>query len=163
MLRVVLVSCFLLSSCVSKQSIVEKFVENARSLEIKPHQLDGEWRFNVSHPDEEFSYHFIGTFSNENFEYRTCLQFPIDSGWKILEISLLESKDSTSTNIAAAYHLDGSYLEIYLPSNLCDHVFEIFKSQVLDKAIVGYQTFDGAFWGWQTIVGDLNAHKVNSP
>jgi hypothetical protein len=132
-------------------------------VEVKPHQLDGEWRFNVSHPDEEFGYYYTGPFSNEDFNYRTCLQFPSNSGWKVLEISLLEAEDHTGSNIAAAYHLDGSYLEIYLPSNLCDHVFEIFKSQVLEKTIVGYQTFDGGFWGWQTIAGDLNALRIDSP
>ena len=161
--RFILSICLLLSGCVSELKIVDRFVDEALLSEAKADLEQGDWRFDIAHAEEEFSYSFVGSFSEKSFNYRTCLEFPPEDGWKVLKISHMEKWSRSFSDLVAAYRLSGAYLVIYVPRPICDHTFEILKTKVLAEEIVGYQTFDSSFWGSKSVAGKVVARKVGLP
>ena len=159
----VLISILLLSSCATKLSKVQDFVELSRSQKAPQNFVQSAWNFEAIHDDEDFSYSFTGLFLDEIFNYETCLWLPKDGTWKVLEIPTYKTKDNNQTDIAAAYKLEGSYLEIYIPSNLCDHSYEILKTNISSGEIHGYLTIDASYWGHYKITGKVEAYKVTNP
>ncbi len=138
-------------------------MELSRSQRASPDWLEGTWSFDVTHDHEEFSYTFTGLFSEETFRYKTCLWLPADGTWKVLEIPSYKTINGIQTDIAAAYLNEGSYIEIYIPSDLCDHSFEILKVQISDGGIQGFRTVDASYWGHRAVTGTVKGSKTKRP
>ena len=154
---------FLLAGCVSKAQIVNNFVEEAQREKALQDWSDGVWKFEIAHKYQEFNYSFTGFFSRNKYNYETCMWLPHDEPWMTLEIQVYETNEKTQKDIVAAYKLDGAYLEIYVPSNLCDHSFEILRTRVTKNRIYGFQTYDHITLGKTTVPGEVNAYRLKHP
>ena len=165
MMRVLasLLIIYLLTGCASKVRIMESFVEDSRLEKIVPDWTEGVWEFEIRHNHDEFNYSFSGIFTSNKYRSNTCLSLPRDGTWLVLEIPILKTAERTQKDVAAFYTVDGGYLEIYMPSNLCDHSFEKLRSKVLREKIIGFQTYDHFFTSSTTVTGELVAKKSKTP
>ena len=136
-----LIPLILLAACASKVQLVERFALDSQEERASESWLEGIWKFDVTHRHQEFSYSFTALFTQDHYHYETCMWLSRDDFWKVLEIPEYKTDDRVQRDIAAAYRIEGAYLEIYVPSNLCDHSFEILRAKLSENQIKGFQTY----------------------